>query len=137
VNRRSHRPRRRAARAASALARRVLYERAMPRLLPLLAPALALLAAACTNDDPLRELRVTNQSSAAVDVSFGSAEFGPIAAGAVTAFEPFEPGDLELRFDGRLITTERLASDNVGGRWDLIVLSAEPNNLGYGFTAVD
>lgn len=110
----------------------------MPRSLPLLASALAVLtAAACTDDDPLRELRVTNQSNAAVDVSFGSAEFGAVAAGAVTAYEPFETGELELRFDGRLITTEQLASDNVGGRWELFVLSAEPNNLGYGFTAAD
>ena len=89
------------------------------------------------DDAPLRELRVDNQSSTAVTVQFGSTEFGAVAAGAATDYEPFETGELELRFDGRLVDTEQLASDNVGGRWDLTVLSADPSNLGYGFTAAD
>ncbi len=96
------------------------------------------LFAGCFQSEP-KMLEVVNETPSAIDVQFGTTGFGLVAAGEVSPYLEFDDGTLALRFDGQIVASEQLASDNVGGLWTLTIQYVDlPRGQGqriFGFNA--
>ena len=94
-----------------------------------------LLFAACTDNSQPKLLEVTNQTDRAIHVEFGATDFGLVAPGATTDYLEFDNGKLDLRFDGQIVDSEKLADDLFGGQWTLLIQPVGSTGQIFGFVS--